>query len=262
MAASVPGQPTFVTASERDVWGRLCKQLGDDCVVLANYRVSDKHKHHEADLVALMPGSGFVVIEVKGSHVWLEPDGRWMINRANGAEPIHPVEQARDATYALRSCGTSDPRWGTDARSLKPLLARTELADDLRNTRQVAQGFVSLASSSMCCGVGTVRRWSSLPRRPLVRSRRSSGCWTRAGSPRRGAPDRGCSHPVRRSVPRVRGILGAVLVGRRRVLRARAGSQVGASVPDCRRRDLRPRSPTSLPGSRQRAPWVRVAVRP
>ncbi len=133
MATSVPGRPTFATASERDVWRRLCKQLGDDCVVLANYRVSDKHKDHEADLVALMPGPGIVVIEVKGSHVWMEPDGRWMINRANGAEPIHPVEQARDATYALRSYVTNDPRWGlrTPVRwSHHVVLARTELADD------------------------------------------------------------------------------------------------------------------------------------
>ena len=133
MATSVPGQPTFVTASERDVWGRLCKQLGDDCVVLANYRVSDKHKDHEADLVALMPGSGIVVIEVKGSHVWVEPDGRWMINRANGAELVHPVEQARDATYALRNYVTNDPRWGsrTPVRwSHHVVLARTEFADD------------------------------------------------------------------------------------------------------------------------------------
>lgn len=69
MATSVLEQPSFVTASEREVWQKLLRQLGDDCVLLANYRLSDKQKDHEADLIALMPGSGVVTIEVKGSHV-------------------------------------------------------------------------------------------------------------------------------------------------------------------------------------------------
>jgi len=102
VATCVPDQPAFVTVSEREVWQRLRKQLGADCVLLANYRLSDEHKDHEADLVALMPDSGVVVVEVKGSHVWVEPDGRWMITRGAGAEPIHPIDQARDALYAIR----------------------------------------------------------------------------------------------------------------------------------------------------------------
>lgn len=53
MATSVPGQPSFVTASEREVWQKLVRQLGDDCALLANYRLSDKQKDHEAGLVAL-----------------------------------------------------------------------------------------------------------------------------------------------------------------------------------------------------------------
>ena len=67
MAVSLPDQPSFVTPSEREVWQRLVRQLGDDGVLLANYRLSDRHKDHEADLVVLMPDSGVVVVEVKGS---------------------------------------------------------------------------------------------------------------------------------------------------------------------------------------------------
>jgi len=67
VAVSLPDQPSFVTPSEREVWQRLVRQLGDDCVLLANYRLSDRHKDHEADLVVLMPDSGVVVVEVKGS---------------------------------------------------------------------------------------------------------------------------------------------------------------------------------------------------
>ena len=133
MATCVPDQPAFVTVSEREVWQRLRKQLGDGCVLVANYRLSDEHKDHEADLVALMPDSGVVIIEVKGSHVWVEPDGRWMITRAAGAEQIHPVDQARDALYAIRHYVEADPRWGSRPRirwSHHVVLARTALAAD------------------------------------------------------------------------------------------------------------------------------------
>ena len=133
MATSVPDLPSFVTPSEREVWQRLCRQLPEDCVLLANYRLSDRRKDHEADLVALMPGSGIVVIEVKGGSVWVESDGRWMITRGNGPARIHPVDQARDAVYALRQYVEADPRWVGRSRirwSHHVVLARTSLADD------------------------------------------------------------------------------------------------------------------------------------
>lgn len=133
MAVSVPDQPAFATPSEREVWQRLRKQLDDDCVLLANYRLSEPSKDHEADLVALMPDSGIVVIEVKGSHVWVEPDGRWMIVRGGADAQIHPVDQARDATYALRHYVEADPRWGSRSRvrwSHHVVLARTDLDQD------------------------------------------------------------------------------------------------------------------------------------
>ena len=132
MATCLPDQPAFVTSSEREVWERLHRQLGDECLLLANVRLSDTHKDHEADLVALMPGSGVVVVEVKGSHVWVEPDGRWMIRRGSADVPIRPVDQARDASYALRSYVEADPRW-TRTRirwSHHVVLARTSLDDD------------------------------------------------------------------------------------------------------------------------------------
>jgi hypothetical protein len=132
MAISVPSDPPFVTPSEREVWQRVQRQLGDDCVLLANYRLSDEHKDHEADLVVLMPDSGIVVVEVKGGHVWVEADGQWMISRGEGVERVHPVDQARDAMYALRHFVEADPRWNrTRARwSHHVVLARTDLADD------------------------------------------------------------------------------------------------------------------------------------
>lgn len=129
MAISIPDDPRFVTVSEREVWHHLIKQLPGDCLVLANFRISDAHKDHEADFVVLMPGSGVVSVEVKGSHVWVEPDGRWMIRRDAGDQEIHPVEQARGCAYALRDYLTRDPRWSRSRVrwSHHVVLARTRL---------------------------------------------------------------------------------------------------------------------------------------
>ena len=128
-ARTHPTEPAFVTASEKDVWQRVVKQLDPDSVVLANVRVADAHKDHEADLVVLMPDSGVVVVEVKGSHVWVE-DGLWFIDRGQGAERIDPVAQARDARYALRHYVEADPRWGSRGRvrwSHHVVLAHTDV---------------------------------------------------------------------------------------------------------------------------------------
>ena len=131
MSASVQAAtPTFTTASERDVWQKVTRQLGPECTVVPNLHIADEHQDHEADLVVLMPGSGIVVVEVKGSHVWVE-DGQWYIQRED-RERIHPVDQARDAQYALRKFVEADQRWGSRSRvrwSHHVVLARTDLDD-------------------------------------------------------------------------------------------------------------------------------------
>ena len=128
-ARSLPDSPTFVTASEREVWQRAQRQLPDDCIIVSSVRIADRHKDHEADLVLLMPDSGIVVVEVKGSHVWVD-NGQWFIQRREGPDRIYPVDQARDAQYALRNYVESDPRWGSRSRvrwGHHVVLARTEL---------------------------------------------------------------------------------------------------------------------------------------
>lgn len=126
-ARSIPSKPSFVTTTEQEVWAYAQRQL-DGCVLLPNFRISDDHKDHEIDLVAAMPGSGIVTVEVKGSHVWY--DNGWWIMRGDGPAPIHPVDQARDACYALRHYVERDPRWGSRSRvrwGHHVVLARTEL---------------------------------------------------------------------------------------------------------------------------------------
>ncbi|WP_203336654.1 nuclease-related domain-containing DEAD/DEAH box helicase [Nocardioides limicola] len=114
MPLLIPEQPSFTTESERQVWERLRDELGPDDVLLANLRLTDESKDHEADLVVLMPDVGVVVLEVKGGSVWYD-DG-WWIKRRGADTRINPVAQARDAKYSLRRYVEGSPRWGSRTR--------------------------------------------------------------------------------------------------------------------------------------------------
>lgn len=115
MVQLVPPDPQFANSTERAVWERLRDTLGPDDVLLANLRLTDERKDHEADLVVLMPDIGAIVLEVKGSSVWYD-DGSWWIQRRGRPTRIHPVDQARDAKYSLRHYVEHDPRWGSRSR--------------------------------------------------------------------------------------------------------------------------------------------------
>ena len=111
MVRLVPEEPAFTTPSERQVWERLRDGLPPNCILMANVRLTDQDKDHEADLVVLIPESGIVVLEVKGGSVWHD-EGGWWIRRGEGDERCWPVDQARDTKYALRRYVEQDPRWG------------------------------------------------------------------------------------------------------------------------------------------------------
>jgi len=116
-ARAVPERPEFVTDSEREVWERLVANLRAEDVVLANVRLTDEAKDHEADLVVLMPGAGIVVVEVKGGSVWVdEQTGAWRQHRGQEDVTVDPVRQARDTKYALRRYVEQDPRWRDSSR--------------------------------------------------------------------------------------------------------------------------------------------------
>ena len=53
MPRLIPESPTFTTGSEKEVWERLRDTLDDDDVLLANLRLTDGDKDHEADLVEI-----------------------------------------------------------------------------------------------------------------------------------------------------------------------------------------------------------------
>ncbi len=121
MPRLVPVQPTFAVPSEREVWERLRDTLGPDATLLANLRLTDESKDHEADLVVLLPGVGCLVLEVKGGSVWVSPpdeagEAAWWSKALGHERRVYPVDQARDAKHALRQYVEQDPRWGSRGR--------------------------------------------------------------------------------------------------------------------------------------------------
>jgi len=134
MPVCVPEQPRFTTASERQVWKLLREQLRPQDVLYANLHITDDHMDHEADLVAVLPGAGLVVVEIKGGEVWHDGESWWQ-RRGGQLVPIHPVDQARNAKYALRRYVESDPRWRARHRGRfrwahAVVLPQTAIADD------------------------------------------------------------------------------------------------------------------------------------
>src|SRR6478672_11909874 len=119
MPRLIPEHPTFTTESEQAVWERLRDGLGDDDVLITNLRLTDETKDHEVDIIVLMPDIGIVALEVKGGSVWWD-DG-WRIMRRGREATIHPVDQARDAKYALRAYVEHDERWGRRTPSSAPI---------------------------------------------------------------------------------------------------------------------------------------------
>lgn len=118
MSARVPhGEPTFANEAERTVREALRQQLPPGAILLSGLRIVDQTLDHEADLIALIPGAGIVVVEVKGGSVWHGPrerhgddTPRWW-QRGGGVRSIDPVNQALRVKYAVRDYVEGDPRW-------------------------------------------------------------------------------------------------------------------------------------------------------
>src|SRR3546814_21082711 len=100
-ARTFPEDPRFVNGAEREVFEALRDGLGDDDVVIANLRLTDEKKDHEADLVVLMPDIGIAVLEVKGGSVWFDDDG-WKQTRGGREVRIDTVEQTGRASGGER----------------------------------------------------------------------------------------------------------------------------------------------------------------
>ncbi len=111
----IPEDPQLTTTSERVVWERLRDSLRPEDTLIASFRLTDEHKDHEIDLIAVMPDAGIVVIEVKGGGLTVR-DGVWRMRHGDRERVIDPVRQAREARYALRRYVESDPCWRDSSR--------------------------------------------------------------------------------------------------------------------------------------------------
>jgi len=90
----VPEDPRFTTESEHAVWAQLRDTLAPRDTLIANHRLTDSAKDHEADLVIVMPDVGVTVVEVKGAGL-SNRDGHWYMRRDGEDRRIDPVAQAR-----------------------------------------------------------------------------------------------------------------------------------------------------------------------
>jgi hypothetical protein len=99
----VPAHPLFGEGvrAERAVWEVLRDQLPDEAVLLRSLRVQERQNEYEADIVVLIPGAGWAVIEVKGGDV-RRVDGAWEQRQKGLWQPIDPVGQAQSCRHVLQ----------------------------------------------------------------------------------------------------------------------------------------------------------------
>ena len=181
-AAPDPGEPDLHHCSEQEVWERLRDTLGDDDVLLANLRLTDGDKDHEADLVVLMPDIGVARARGQGrqrhGRAGRRRGTRWWTQSGGGRRQIRPVDQARDAKYALRRYVDQHPRGGTTrrvgvgTRGGRSLLA---VRRGLQRPRAAALGTARQGRPAGARGAGPRRRRggcsTATARRPTTTSR-------------------------------------------------------------------------------------------
>jgi hypothetical protein len=125
---TIPEQPRFANGAERTVWEALVAQCGPDDLLVAGQRVTDHRKDFELDVVLALADGGVVCLEVKGGEITHDGTG-W----STPSRRIDPVNQVRDAKYALRRYVDEDPRWGSRGRvrwAHLVVLPHTELPAD------------------------------------------------------------------------------------------------------------------------------------
>lgn len=111
MAITLPERPRLANDTERRVLTLLQEQLADDDLIVAGQRVTDHQKDHEIDFVVAIRGAGIVCLEVKGGQITHDGNQWVQTSRSGHVKTIEPVQQVRQARYALRDFIESDPRW-------------------------------------------------------------------------------------------------------------------------------------------------------
>lgn len=113
MARLLPEDPSFVNETERQVVMRLVDQLGASDLVLCNQHFTVDGQDRELDAILVLPGSGLVVVEIKGGSLTYV-GGEWMQQSRSGEKHrVTPATQVAGNKYTLRKYLIDDPRWGS-----------------------------------------------------------------------------------------------------------------------------------------------------
>ena len=115
MPLTWPAEPEFVNHSERKVWNALREQLGEDDLLIANQRFTNRGRDFELDIAVVFQDAGVVVVEVKGGKVWAEGGQWWQADNAGGHK-IWPVKQASENKFILREWVESSMPWAGKQR--------------------------------------------------------------------------------------------------------------------------------------------------
>jgi len=97
--------------SETDVIRALERKLGPADRLLSHVRLTNPAGGDvEIDVLLMLPGYGFAVVEVKGG-VLSFVQGEWTVATATGKRRVHPTEQARNGKHVLRAFLSRQEPW-------------------------------------------------------------------------------------------------------------------------------------------------------
>lgn len=105
---------------EKEVLNQLKLQLPHDWVVVSNVTWAAKGENGyvsdgQSDFVVLVPGSGMVIVEVKGSReIWIDDDGKWYRSDPGGGKVLvstSPPEQAMSNMHQLANIVKQNGDW-------------------------------------------------------------------------------------------------------------------------------------------------------
>ncbi|MBN1192725.1 MAG: NERD domain-containing protein [Coriobacteriia bacterium] len=106
MARMVPNrfEPAYTSSAEKRIFKLFAEGAPRDWVVLHSLDIAphgDERRRGEADFVAIVPGRGVAVLEVK-TYAERTKDGRWRYRRDATPETRSPFEQAATTMYSIR----------------------------------------------------------------------------------------------------------------------------------------------------------------
>lgn len=105
-----PEEPKFASGAEQRVWTALSEQLGENDLLIANQRFTDRKRDYELDIAVVFDGLGVIVLEIKGGKVWVDK-GQWFQELPEGVRKRDPVAQVMTAKHILQTWVEESMAW-------------------------------------------------------------------------------------------------------------------------------------------------------